>query len=411
MSTNHSNGSLLDTAYDESDDSCCWLRESYKAPIAQHLPRAHGQLGISSDHLKGKSDKNMEFLPETSQNGEPLLKRKKTGSNCSVQNGANTRGVISEENRNDGSHFHMIPDELVLKILKMTVSSENRIIGRTLRAYLNATNRTYIIDVLGNVSSRFRRIARDRAFWGGRITLDFLSRCEEDVMINEKRLKRIADSFLGESARDITVRGDVPLMQINQQSWGCSVSRDSLRARSICRMNISKENIQGLSSKCPNLMYLSFYSIKLTEWPAEQNPWHSLKELALSFTESPNTFRHLDLHHIAPNLRTLKITEDGCPPIRLPDMTQCHELANVELIGGGHQSFCFPFNYKELAPFPCGLKKLTIIRIEFVEGVGRVVERLDTMEVLKVIKKHSTQCQVQYEFFQDMTTICSSTLY
>ena len=176
-------------------------------------------------------------------------------------------------------------------------------------------------------------------------------------------------------------------------------------------MNITKENIQALSSKCPNLTFLSFYSIRLTEWPAEQNPWHSLKELALSFTESPNTFRHLDLHRIAPNLQTLKITEDGCPPIMLPDMTQCHKLANVELIGGGHQSFCFPFNYKELVPFPSCLMRLTIIMIEFIEGVGRGVERLDTMEVLTAIKKHSTRCQVQYEFFQDLTTICSGTLY
>ena len=166
-----------------------------------------------------------------------------------------------------------------------------------------------------------------------------------------------------------------------------------------------KENIKTLSFECPNLTDLNFSSIKVSKWPLEHNSWHSLKELSLSFIESPDTFRGIKLNHIAPNLQTFKIKEDGCPPIMLPDMTQCQKLSIVELIGGGHQSFCFPFNYEDVAPFPSCLESLTVILIDF---VGE--RRLDTLKVLSAIKNSSTGSKIQYEFFQDMTTICSGTL-
>ena len=169
-------------------------------------------------------------------------------------------------------------------------------------------------------------------------------------------------------------------------------------------MDICKGSLQKLSFKCPNLILLSFHSIRLPLWPAEQNCWHSLTELALSFTESPNTFRGIQLHLIMPNIEILKITEDGCPPILLPDVAQCHKLATVELISGGHQSFCFPL--KETAPFPSGLTGLKIIMIDFMKGAVR----LDTMEVLMAVKKFSTGCKIEYEYFQNLTTICSGTL-
>ena len=283
-------------------------------------------------------------------------------------------------------------------------------------------DRNYIIDVLGNVSSRFRCIAGDKTFWTDCIRLDFLSRSEEDVMGNEKRLKMIIDGFLSESARDLTVSGDIPLRQIKQQKssykhgaiFRGGVPRDALLAKSIYKIDVSKDDIQGLSMKCPNIILLSFDSIKLAEWPADQNHWHSLTELTLSFTNSPDAFRDVQCHSIMPNLQSFKMKEDGCPPIMLPDMTRSHKLAEVELIGGSHQSFCFPFNYKEVAPFPSGLMKLTINMIEFVEGVDHhgclTMDTMDTMDVLTAIKHHSTECRIKYEFFQNITTLYSGIL-
>ena len=344
-------------------------------------------------------------------------KRQKTELSC-------TEYKANGEDINENC-FETLPDEVMLKILQMAVSTANKV-GRInnrnskerrhklYRAHLNQTNRRYIIDVLGNVSSRFRRITRDRTFWQGQINLDLLSWCKEDVMKNEERLQRMITNFISKSATDIAIRGDTPQMKMNYQlgnfvyvgkSATSSVTSDAIQAKHIFKVEVSQENIKALSFICQNLNSLNFYSIKVSKWPLEHSSWQLLKELSLSFIESPDTFRGIKLNHIAPNLQTFKIKEDGCPPIMLPDMTQCQKLSNVELIGGGHQSFCFPFNYEDVAPFPRCLESLTVILIDFIGDI-----RLDTMKVLSAIKNSSTECKIQYEFFQDMTTICSGTL-
>ena len=339
-----------------------------------------------------------------------ISKREESGFNCNE------------------NYFQNLPDELVLKILQIAVSTENKgeackggprqRKNRLLKAHLRRNNRTYLMDVLGNVSSRFRRITKDRTFWQCSINLDFLSRSEDHIKNNERKLKKILDNFISESARDIAIRGDIPQFNAMTCSYkyreksadlfGNSVSINANRAKKIFKISLCKDKIKALSSKCPNLVLLSLYKVKVGSWPSEQTLWHSLKELTLSFNESPNTFRGIQLHQIAPNLERFKIEEDGCPPIMLPDMAQCLRLSDVELLGGGHQSFCFPFNYEDLASFPifpCGLKSLTINMVDFI-GIGQ----LDTMKVLTDIKKFSTRCKIQYEFFKDMTTICSGTL-
>ena len=336
-----------------------------------------------------------------------------------------TKNVPLDRNKN---YFETLPDELILKILQMAVSTANKV-GRInnrnskerrhklYRAHLNQTNRRYIIDVLGDVSSRFRRITRDRTFWQGQINLDLLSWCKEDVMKNKERLQRIITNFISKSATDIAIRGDTPQMKMNYQLSSFvytekyaslisdKVTTDAIQAKRIFKAEVTQENIKTLSFECPNLTYLNFFSIKVSNWPMEQSPWQSLKELSLSFIESPNTFSGIQLYHIAPNLQTFKIKEDGCSPIMLPDMTQCQKLSIIELIGGGHQSFCLPFNYEDVALFPRCLESLTVILIDFIGD-----RRLDTMKVLSAIKNSSTGCKIQYEFFQDMTTICSGTL-
>ena len=346
------------------------------------------------------------------QGGEPPLKKLKTEVTC------------RDEDRTLSSPFQMLPDELVLKIFSMALFSkapgrcphchfitpdlshlEQKQRRRMLRNHLKnhhlkIKELEYLIDVLGNVSCRFRRIAGDRIFWQDPIKLDFLSQSDEDVMKNMERFKRITDCYLSKSARDVTIRGDI------QSKKGMSLSNCALQAKNIFKIDISEENIITLSEKCPQLRFLRISHIRLPQWPSEQDAWVRLRELTLSFTESPYTFVGVQLHHVAPNLHTFRIKEDGCPPIILPDMTKCHNLLDVELIGGGHQSFSFPKSFREKLPFPRYMRRLTIMMIDFTEGGAR----LDTIEVLSAIKKISTKCKISYEFFQDIATICSGAL-
>ena len=89
-------------------------------------------------------------------------------------------------------------------------------------------------------------------------------------------------------------------------------------------------------------------------------------------------------------------------------MTRCEKLTSVELIGGGHQKFSLPLNWGEKMPFSSGLRTLIISMIEFVQGDDG--DRLDTMEVLNAVKRQSVQCKIEYEFYQDIITICSGVL-
>ena len=296
--------------------------------------------------------------------------------------------------------------------------------AESLKAHISATHlqikdRSYIIDVLGNVCGRFRRIAGDKAFWREWIALDFSAGSKEDVKRSEERFKSILDNFLGGSAKDLSVNGNCSRGVLRDSTHKArlfnginKVAMSANKAKSELMMNISKEGIDALSSKCPNLVMLRLCAVHLTAWPTELHYWQSLVELSLCFTNSPNTFKGIQLHRTAPNLQTFRIKEDGCPPIMLPDMTQCHRLSYVEIIGGGHQSFCFSQSFREIVPFSRELSRLRINMIEFVEADAMVFCNwpLDTMEVLTAIKKHSTGCKVEYEFCQDMTTICSGTL-
>ena len=285
-------------------------------------------------------------------------------------------------------------------------------------------------DVLGNVCGRFRRIAGDKIFWRDWIRIVF----GDDEPRNRSRFERILDSYLGPSAKNLSIAGknfrpdgkiDVWHYKSPQEkarfantfqrigsglpipiNGANKVAISAMDVKSNSRMRLSKEDINALASKCPNLVLLRLDALQLTGWPTEHHFWDSLNDLFLSFTNSPNAFKDIELHRIMPNLKYLRIKEDGCPPIMLPDMTQCNKLTSVELIGGGHQSFCYPQSCKERLPFPSGLTKLSINMIEFVHEIGR----LDTMEVLTAIKNHSTHCKIQYAFFKDMTTLCSGTL-
>ena len=301
----------------------------------------------------------------------------------------------------------------------------------SMRAHLRANHlgigdHNYIVDVLGNVCSRFRRITGDKTFWRDGIKIALSSQFGKDEPGNKSRFQRILNSYLGQFVKDldITEKNVKAWKHTNAQTkkhqlllnrfYGSSVQTNlankvamsAIEAKYDLSMHLSKKDISALSSKCPNLVLLRFHAIQLTGWPTEHNYWHSLDKLSLSFTTSPNIFRDIQLHRTLPNLRQLRITEDGCPPIMLPDMTQCHKLTLVEIIGGGHQSFCFQCSFRERVPFPTSLERLSISMVEFVQGG----DRLNTMEVLTAVKKHSTKCKVQYEFYQDMTTICSGML-
>ena len=292
---------------------------------------------------------------------------------------------------------------------------------------IRTPDRNYIVDVLGNVCNRFRRISGDGVFWRDGIHIDVSS-----SFGNGERFYRIIQSYLGEPAQDLSITGlDTGIadkIDKRQQAQGKfankffgisdsvdmrpdainKVAMNAWEARSKFTIWITEKDIATLSYKCPNLTQLNFYAVQMRKWPTYHNTWDSLIKLSLRYTNSPDIFKDVQLHKVMPNLRDLRITENGCLPIIMPDMTHCEKLTLVELIGGGNQKFSLPLNWQYKMPFFSGFTTLTISMIEFVQGDDS--DRLDTMEVLYAVRRQCVQCKIQYEFFQDMITICSGVL-
>ena len=82
------------------------------------------------------------------------------------------------------NQFDSLPDELVLKIIKMAARSELSSYGEA--SSVNKFNHNYVIGSLGRVSSRFKQIAQDSSLWmDSTLSLDCWQHRGENVCFQE----------------------------------------------------------------------------------------------------------------------------------------------------------------------------------------------------------------------------------
>ena len=94
--------------------------------IGHYLPPTGHLLATYLASLQARK-KNTELDLKIIQNGGPPSKRKKTGSNCTLKTKelGETGESKYEEIRNIGNNFQTLPDELVLKIFRMAIFTED----------------------------------------------------------------------------------------------------------------------------------------------------------------------------------------------------------------------------------------------------------------------------------------------
>ena len=231
--------------------------------------------------------------------------------------------------------FDLLPDELVLAILRKSV-------------FFHIWNKhNFLINTIGNISARFRRLAADPTFWkdwNGVIQITGWG-----IQAKERQLKMVIDTFLGpgiESLELITGDSDV---------WGD-------------KPLISSQDLTLLAEKCPKLTHLNITGFKMESWPLFGPPW-SVEELKFAYvTMNSKAFNNVELHVGLPDIRVFEMDSckyEGKHPIKLPDMSKCENLEAVGLF----RSAVMPGKTakkkgkgvsKGKCPFPEDLETLTI---------------------------------------------------
>ena len=198
-------------------------------------------------------------------------------------------------------HFDKLPDEMVLKIIKMTVNNlatwflQPRITGR----------QDFLTNIIARTSSRFRRLAADRSLWKGSVLMT----------LQYEGAKNLLNQSLNEGMVHLYIYKEFCVYKISNKD----------------NYIMTPEDVQAVKSKCPQLK--GFCSM-IKAWPKLDSPWMSLTYLEVGLFNQ-DCLKDVDLAMDAPNLISIRLTCGGI----LPDMSNCKELNNVTFSNG---KFSFP---------------------------------------------------------------------
>ena len=192
--------------------------------------------------------------------------------------------------------FDLLPDELILVIIRKTL-------------FFHQWNKHhFLINSIGNISARFRRLAADPTFWKDWNGVIHITGWE-------RQLKMVIGTFLGPDIESLELKtgdGDV---------WGD-------------KPLISSQDLTLLAGKCPKLTHLNITGFKMESWPLFGTPW-SVEELKFAYvTMDSKAFNNVELHVSLPDIRVFEMHSckyEGKHPIKLPDMSKCDNLEEVGL--------------------------------------------------------------------------------
>ena len=240
---------------------------------------------------------------------------------------------VSEQRNRLSNHlrslltFQTLPDEIVLKIIKMTVS--------------HSSDRDKVIQI-SKLSSRFNRIARDTSLWRGAVGLS-LNR------VDDKTLKDL--NFLGEGVTNLT---------LSERYWNKYIHLDN-------------EDLNTIAENCPNLVSLTLRHIAVKSWPSLDFGVKNLRICCNPYYIDMFEGAKLDLIFPQMELFRFDAVKNNTAPARLkdaiwlPNMTACQNLQKVYIrtvVNAGLPKHAFKFKIpselEETGPFPQGLKILEI---------------------------------------------------
>ena len=180
----------------------------------------------------------------------------------------------------------------------------------------------YLVNVISNISERFKLLARDRSLWKGEIC----------IQGNKRTINTIIHYFLRDSVKGVNI--------LSQISPGVPWTSTS----------ISGSELSKLAESCPKMETLYLYHMTVNAWPLATGhpPCLSLKKLIIDgCMMDHDLFKNVIMHQSMPNLEEfiwIAQNEGSKNPLLLPDMSGCHKLKKLILDYGIFTAPSNPFN-------------------------------------------------------------------
>lgn len=240
------------------------------------------------------------------------------------------------------AYFDLLPNELVMKVVLSAVESTAR-----------DEQHDFLLDVIANISVRFRRIATEKSFWEGEvsITLDKKSKTfiqwhsymdsrsssskprTKDLM--EWKMRDAISNFIHAGVHSLNIRAYPASEPCIRGLYDCMKDNMPL---------ISADDILSIAARCPALRVLKLCWLSMEPWPKFPIPCSAMEDLNLSYIKIHlNLFSQedSDLHHMLPNLKVFKMfscygTSENTR-IKLPDMTECKRREIIDLWGSSEE--------------------------------------------------------------------------
>lgn len=282
-----------------------------------------------------------------------------------------------------GATFNSLPDELVLKIVKLAAQSEYRL---CFSSHDSKYIHKYILNIVGKISVRFRNIAADKSLWRGYVFIG--NRPGYGLLddVSEEGIASLVRDFLCEESKLLEIQN---LRKRMVDGRWTPVDGEVIRS----------ETIRALSEKCPDMIALSLNGLRMESWPSPPyNSLDSLEDLVMGRLQlSSDLFRNVHLHECFPNLKSVildRCEAIGGGAIALPDASECRSLEVFEIRNGIYR---FATDLDVKVPFPQSLKKWVFWPVRIYDFRGREFDKNTSRfheYLMDLMRDHMKDCEI-----------------
>ena len=263
------------------------------------------------------------------------------------------------------SPFDLLPDEIVLKIIKLASVPSS---------WTGPSKHDFLLDIIGMVSPRFMHLIEDKSLWKGEVTIEG---CRPKIQV-------FIEKYLNEDITYLWIGGRG---EHRDDGYSCHSTLPILEAI----------DIKDVADKCPNVEVLTFHSVRIVDWPSLRSslsvPWSSVKHLCIHRVDR-DCFNNIALHETVPNIEVLTVAgHQRNVASLLPDMNRCENLKKVHLM-------CGTFRMPRRIPFPPGLSELVGAK-----QLLQLPEHRSMIDLLLSVQMHCPMCDlgdaVRDDFYED----------
>ena len=190
----------------------------------------------------GRSHGQRDWVGTVNFNGQCPCQKGMPKQSCTLSNYFIPKWKVKETSMESNQHsllFDSLPDEMLLKIVKMASEDEHPL-------GWSKYDHTFIVGTISRISARFSRMAKDRSLWKGNVVLCSRSDLSEGPK-HQEIIPRAIECFLGEGVKRLKI----------------------VEFHEVCnrKLSLSGDQIKAIAKKCPDLTYLTLRNVGVDSWP------------------------------------------------------------------------------------------------------------------------------------------------